>query len=240
MGNIHSIETMGLVDGPGIRVVVFFQGCSIRCAFCHNPETWQLNSGTQMTAHSLLKKIERFKVYFEKSDGGVTCSGGEPLMQPEFLIEFLKLCKASNIHTAIDTAGFGIGMYDKILKYTDLVLLDIKSTDDDGYRILTGRNSNEFLSFADALNNSNSKVWLRHVIVPGITDSYECMDKLSCFIKEHIDLSKVQKFEILPYHTLGLNKYKNLNISYKLEGVENMDKEASLEFEKYVISKLNI
>lgn len=240
MGNIHSIETMGLVDGPGIRVVIFFQGCSIRCAFCHNPETWKLNSGTQISADELLKKVERFKIYFEKSNGGVTCSGGEPLMQPEFLIEFLKLCKSNNIHTAIDTAGFGIGMYDEILKYTDLVILDIKNIDDNGYKSLTGKNISEFLNFVKAVNNSNSRIWLRHVMVPRITDSYECMDKLVSLIKEYIDLSKVDKFEILPYHTLGLDKYRNLKIDYKLNGIKDMDKNTALEFEKYVMQKLNI
>ncbi|WP_123053233.1 pyruvate formate-lyase-activating protein [Clostridium sp. JN-1] len=240
MGNIHSIESMGLVDGPGIRVVIFFQGCSIRCAFCHNPETWKLNSGIHISADELLKKVERFKVYFEKSNGGVTCSGGEPLMQPEFLIDFLKLCKANNIHTAVDTAGFGIGMYDEILKYTDLVILDVKSIDDNGYKSLTGKGISEFLNFVKAVNNSNSRIWLRHVMVPGITDSKECMDKLVSLIKEYIDLSKVDKFEILPYHTLGLDKYRNLKIDYKLEGIKDMDKDTALEFEKYVIKKLYI
>src|SRR5690606_19430012 len=122
-GKIHSIETMGLVDGPGIRFVVFFQGCALRCVYCHNPDTWDLGLGTEYTAPALLAKAKRFKPYFAKSGGGVTCSGGEPLLQPEFLLEFLQLCQEEGIHTAIDTAGSGQGMYEEILKYTDLVLL---------------------------------------------------------------------------------------------------------------------
>ena len=131
-GKIHSIESMGLVDGPGIRVVVFFQGCKLRCAYCHNPDTWKFSGGIEMTPEELIQKIVRFKPYFNRSGGGVTFSGGDPLMQPEFLLECLKLCKQNGIHTAIDTSGFGNGDYAEILKYTDLVLLDIKQTTSQG------------------------------------------------------------------------------------------------------------
>lgn len=238
MGRVHSIESMGLVDGPGIRTVVFFQGCRLRCAFCHNPDTWELDAGEDVSAEQLLKKVERFRVYFEKSGGGVTCSGGEPLMQPEFLLEFLKLCKESGINTVLDTSGFGKGNYEEILKYTDLVILDIKHVDEQGYRKLTGGNIVELYRFMDAVNKSDSKLWIRHVMVPGITDSYEYMDKIADMIRKYVNMDKLDKFEILPYHTMGVDKYEKLGVEYKLKGVKPMDKRKALEFQKYVVDKI--
>lgn len=228
-GKVHSIESMGLVDGPGVRTVVFLQGCKLRCAYCHNPDTWALDGGMEMTPEELIKKILRFKPYFEKSGGGVTFSGGDPLLQPEFLLEMLKLCKENNIHTALDTAGYGFGDYDEILKYTDLVLLDIKHVDDIGYKNLTGRSKRGLDQFLEAIDNSNVKVWIRHVVVPGITDSEEHMEKLQEIIKE---IKAVEKIELLPYHTLGVQKYDKLGISYRLSDVMPMDKEDTKKFEK--------
>lgn len=147
VGKIHSIETMGLVDGPGIRVVVFLQGCALRCKFCHNPDTWAMNGGEEYTPEQLVKKIERFKSYFSSSGGGVTFSGGEPLRQPEFLLECLKLCKSKGINTCIDTAGYGFGDYDEILKYTDLVLFDIKHITREGYKNITLMEIDESFKF---------------------------------------------------------------------------------------------
>lgn len=235
LGRIHSIETMGLVDGPGIRTVIFFAGCRLRCAFCHNPDTWNFNSGQEISEIDLLKTVKRYKNYFDKSNGGVTCSGGEPLMQPEFLISFLRLCRENGIRTAVDTAGFGKGMYDEILKYTDLVLLDIKHIDAAGYSKLTVGNMEEFYGFLDEVNKSNTEVWIRHVMVPGITDNYESMDKLINIIKK---VERVTKFEILPYHTLGVKKYNDLGIKYKLNNVGPMDKDRAGKFQDYVIQKL--
>ncbi|BAH06058.1 pyruvate formate-lyase-activating protein [Clostridium kluyveri] len=240
MGKIHSIETMGLVDGPGIRVVVFFQGCRLRCAFCHNPDTWIMDEGMEIEANELIKKVLKFKVYFEKSGGGVTCSGGDPLMQPEFLLEFFKLCKENNINTALDTSGFGKGNYEEILKYTDLVILDIKHVDKEGYKNLTGSSMDEFYHFLEAVNRSNCRLWLRHVMVPGITDNYEAMDKLLNIIRSHIPLDKIDNFEILPYHTLGINKYDKLKIPYKLNDVSTMDIKQAKIFENYIIKELRI
>ncbi|WP_058953726.1 pyruvate formate-lyase-activating protein [Clostridium tyrobutyricum] len=239
MGRIHSIETMGLVDGPGIRVVVFFQGCRLRCAFCHNPDTWKLDAGEDISAEQLLEKVERYRVYFEKSGGGVTCSGGDPLMQPEFLIEFLKLCRENGINTIVDTSGFGKGNYKEILKYTDLVMLDIKHIDDAGYKELTGGNIQKFYDFLKEVNNSNAKLWIRHVMVPGVTDNYECMDKIVHIIENSVKSNKLEKFEILPYHTMGVNKYEKLGVEYRLKGVKPMDKKRALEFQKYVVEKIN-
>ncbi|KHD35593.1 pyruvate formate lyase-activating protein [Clostridium acetobutylicum] len=237
MGKIHSIETMGLVDGPGIRVVVFFQGCRLRCAFCHNPDTWNVNSGEEISAEELMLKVKRYKNYFDKSGGGVTCSGGEPLMQPEFLLEFLKLCKENGINTVVDTAGFGCGSYEEILKYTDLVLLDIKHINDTGYKDLVLGNIKEFYDFVDKINDLKVTAWVRHVMVPGITDNYDSMDKLVDIIKK---IDKVEKFEILPYHTLGVKKYDKLGIEYKLKGIKDMDKKRAAEFEQYVCEKLKV
>ncbi|MGL4991278.1 MAG: pyruvate formate-lyase-activating protein [Sarcina sp.] len=222
IGRIHSIETMGLVDGPGIRFVAFMQGCAIRCAYCHNPDTWSLNGGEEYTAKELVDKIKRYKTYFKSSGGGVTFSGGDPLLQPDFLVETLKLCKEEGIHTTIDTAGVGLGNYDEILKYTDLVMFDIKHIDEKVYENLVGKDISKSLEFLKACQKNNTKLWIRHVVVPGITDSKEHLTKL----KEFIDtLKNIEKIELLPYHVLGANKYEKMGIKYKLEGVEPMNKE---------------
>ncbi|AWI06530.1 pyruvate formate-lyase-activating protein [Clostridium drakei] len=221
LGKMHSFESMGLVDGPGIRTVVFMQGCSLRCAYCHNPDTWNFQGGTEITPEELVKKIVRFKPYF-KNGGGVTFSGGDPLMQPDFLIEALKLCKEQGIHTTIDTAGYGVGKYDEILKYTDLVLLDIKHVDDCGYRNLVGQSKKGFDEFLQAVQEANTKLWIRHVVVPGITDSEEHIKKLASIIKS---IKNVEKVELLPYHTLGVEKYNKMGIEYKLSNVDSMNKE---------------
>ncbi|OOM77677.1 pyruvate formate-lyase-activating protein [Clostridium sp. BL-8] len=228
-GNIHSIETMGLVDGPGIRVVVFFQGCALRCKFCHNPDTWACSGGEEYTPEELVKKIERFKTYFASSGGGVTFSGGEPLRQPEFLLEVLRLCKIKGIHTCIDTAGYGFGNYDKILKYTDLVLFDIKHYTREGYKNITLMEIDESLNFLEAMKRNNTKMWIRHVVVPGLTDEETHLRSL----KEFIDtIPNVEKVELLPYHMLGVNKYEGLGIKYPLEGIKAMDKELTKKYQK--------
>lgn len=228
-GRIHSIETMGLVDGPGIRVVVFFQGCALRCLYCHNPDTWVENEGEEYTAEALVKKLARFKSYFSKSGGGVTFSGGDPLRQGEFLLEALKLCKAEGINTCIDTSGVGTGNYDEILKYTDLVLYDVKHLTEDGYLDMTGLKYDETKKFLEACKRNNTKIWIRQVVVPGKTDSEEYMYKLKAFVE---DLKNVEKVELLPYHLLGVNKYEVMGIKYRLDGVEAMDKEKCKELQK--------
>lgn len=228
-GNIHSIETMGLVDGPGIRVVVFFQGCALRCEFCHNPDTWACSGGEEYTPEELVKKIERFKTYFASSGGGVTFSGGEPLRQPEFLLEVLRLCKIKGIHTCIDTAGYGFGNYDETLKYADLVLFDIKHYTREGYKNITLMEIDESLNFLEAMKRNNTKMWIRHVVVPGLTDEETHLRSL----KEFIDtIPNVEKVELLPYHMLGVNKYEGLGIKYPLEGIKAMDKELTKKYQK--------
>ena len=237
-GKIHSIESMGLVDGPGIRVVIFFQGCKLRCAYCHNPDTWKLSGGIEMTPFDIIQKIVRFKPYFNRSGGGVTFSGGDPLMQPQFLLECLKLCKQNSIHTAIDTAGFGHGDYSEILKYTDLVLLDIKHTTSKGYIDLTGKDANNVNLFLQALRESEARVWVRHVVVPGITDSVEHITKIAKIISEEVP--RVDKVELLAYHVLGVSKYEALAIPYKLKGIEPMNKDKISELQKLINNLLNI
>lgn len=231
IGKIHSIETMGLVDGPGIRTVVFMQGCGLRCKFCHNPDTWTMNGGEEYTPEELVNKIERFKSYFASSGGGVTFSGGDPLKQPEFLLETLKLCKSKGINTCIDTAGYGFGDYDEILKYTDLVLFDIKHFTPEGYKNVTLMDIDESLKFLEAMKRNNTKMWIRHVVVPGLTDEARHLKEL----KKYIDtIPNVQKVELLPYHLLGVNKYETLGIKYPLENVKAMDKELVKKYQKEI------
>ncbi len=232
-GRIHSIETLGLNDGPGIRFVVFFQGCKLRCAYCHNPDTWNLNEGKEITPEELLKKALRFKPYFEKSGGGITCSGGDPLLQPKFLIKFLKLCKEHGLHTAIDTAGFGLGNYEEILKYTDLAILDVKHVNRKGYKELVKGDINEFKKFAEDLKKSNVNLWIRHVVVPGITDGENHMNQLQNLISE---FDNVEKVELLPYHTLGVNKYETMGIPYRLQGIKPMCREKIKKMEDRFVS----
>lgn len=229
LGNISSIESMGLVDGPGIRYVVFLQGCELRCLYCHNPETWDKTRERQrMTPEELVKKIVRFKSYFGRT-GGVTFSGGEPLLQPKFLLECLKLCKKEGINTALDTAGVGFGDYDEILLLTDLVILDLKAVSEEDYKKITGQPMIRFKKFLADCQRLNKKLWIRQVIVPGINDNEENIKKIKDFVSQ---LRNVEKVELLPYKTIGVHKYEDLKIKYRLEGVPDMDEGKCKELEK--------
>lgn len=229
LGNISSIESMGLVDGPGIRYVVFLQGCELRCLYCHNPETWDKTRERQrMTPEELVKKIVRFKSYFGRT-GGVTFSGGEPLLQPKFLLECLKLCKKEEINTALDTAGVGFGDYDEILLLTDLVILDLKAVSEEDYKKITGQPMIRFKKFLADCQRLNKKLWIRQVIVPGINDNEENIKKIKDFVSQ---LRNVEKVELLPYKTIGVHKYEDLKIKYRLEGVPDMEEERCKELEK--------
>ena len=230
IGYIDSIETMGLVDGPGIRFVVFLKGCKLRCLFCHNPETWTMKDALEITSEELLRKILKYKNYYV--DGGVTFSGGEPLLQPEFLIDILKKCKMINLHTALDTSGVGIGDYEEILKYTDLVILDIKAIDNAGFMNMTGHNIDEFNKFLDICQKLNKKLWIRQVMVQGINDTEEYVLKLKEFIKK---INNVEKVELLPYHLYGVDKYEKLGIEYKLKDTEAMDIEKCNELYRLLV-----
>ena len=221
MGYINSIETMGLVDGSGIRFVVFMQGCTLRCLYCHNPETWTLKNGIEITPEELIEKIKRYKPYFE-DNGGVTFSGGEPLLQPDFLIETMKLCKNNNIHICLDTAGVGTTKDEEVLKYTDLVILDVKATTEEDYKKITSIPIKRVENFVRLCNKMNKKMWLRQVIVPGINDDEESILKLKEYIKK---IKNIEKVELIPYHTYGSDKYKKLGLIYPLEGVPAMAEE---------------
>ena len=216
--SIDSIESMGLVDGPGIRTVIFFNGCKLRCKFCHNPETWNMKENNY-TLEEIYNKIIRNKPYFG-NNGGVTYSGGEPLMHIDFLIELSKKLKEENIHIALDTAGVGIGKYEELLNYIDLVIFDIKGIIDTFYKDMTGYDINESLEFLELCQKLNKKLWLRQVIVPGYNDNIEYINELKKFIST---IKNVEKVELLPYHTMAIDKYEKLNIDYPLKGIEDMD-----------------
>ena len=235
MGYIHSIETMGLVDGPGIRVVVFMQGCPLRCIFCHNPDTWIPDKNLEISTTDLVDRIRKFRPYFEDSGGGVTFSGGEPLLQSSFLAETLKICKKAGINTCVDTAGTGYNKDDleEIFKWTDLFLLDIKAIDPDNYLKITGKSQDEFNYFKEELIKHHKNVWLRQVIIPGINDTEEYILKLKEYIKT---FDNVLKVELLPYHTLGVSKYEKLGIPYSLKGVEALSKEKLEELKEILNS----
>lgn len=233
-GNINSIETMGLVDGPGIRVVIFMQGCPLRCSFCHNPETWNFTENTLYTAEELMQKILKFKPYFDKSNGGVTFSGGEPLMQGEFLLEILKLCKENNIHTCIDTSGYYTILIDEILELVDLVIYDIKHLNSIKYKELTSKDINTTNIFYDKLVNNNNKIWIRQVIIPKYNDTIEYINSIYEYIKDN---KNIEKIELLPYKKFGIEKYKSLNIEYALSKTEEMDYNWCIKYSEYLQTK---
>lgn len=234
MGSIDSIETFGLVDGPGIRTVVFFSGCRLRCLFCHNPEMFQRKENN-MDVDTLVKKILRSKPYFKRNHGGVTFSGGEPLLQVDFLLEVCKKLKAENIHIALDTAGVGIGKYDEILSLVDLVILDIKHTNSLGYKKMTGQKMDEVEKFIEHVNKSGKDVWLRQVVVPGITDQEEYLDSLASYVKK---IKNVKRIEFLPFHHLGFEKYEKLGLKNPLKDTPEMDKNICNDLYKKFLEKL--
>lgn len=217
-GYIHSIESLGTVDGPGVRSVVFMQGCFLRCRYCHNPDTWECSGGKVYTAQELFDKVIKFRPYFGLS-GGITVSGGEPMLQTKFLYEFFELLKESKIHTVIDTSGILNEHVKKLLTKTDLVLLDIKHTEPEEYKKLTGAELSAPIKMLSYLIENNIAFWIRQVIVPGINDTIGQIKNLARFCIH------AQKYELIAYHTLGLNKWKKLNIPYTLEGVPPPSKE---------------
>lgn len=231
IGYVHSLESFGLVDGPGVRFVVFLQGCNLRCKFCHNPETWSCKSKTveKWTAEKLFERIYRYRKYWAKN-GGITVSGGEPLLQIDFMIKFFELAKQHNIHTAVDTAGQPFDdsnpewmeKFKKLMSMTDLVILDLKEMDSEKHKKLTGFDNANILRMARWLSANRKKMWIRHVLIPGITDDPTGLEDMYKFISE---LNTVDRVEVLPYHTLGLIKWDKLELKYPLEGVPTPTKE---------------
>ena len=217
--SIDSIETFGLVDGPGIRCVVFFNGCKLRCKYCHNPEMW-IKKENNYTPQEVFDRVIRSKPYF-KNNGGVTFSGGEPLLHSDFIIEVAKLLEKENIHIALDTSGVGLGNYEEVIKHMNLIILDIKHTSPEGYKLITGRNIDEVEKFIEALNNSNKPVWIRQVIIPDITDTEEYTNSLVEYLKK---IKNVERIDFLPFHRLGEEKYQVLGIDYPYKDKNDMDK----------------
>lgn len=222
IGHIHSTESFGAADGPGVRFIVFMQGCHMRCRYCHNPDTWKMDGGDEVTTDEILKRALRFKPYWGK-DGGITISGGEPLLQIDFVIELFKKAKDLGINTCIDTAGNPFtkeepffSKFEELMKYTDLLLLDLKEINPTRHKDLTGFDNSNIIEMAKYLSEINKPVWIRHVLVPEHSDFDEDLDALGDFIDT---LSNVDRVEILPYHTLGKFKWENLGIPYTLESI---------------------
>ena len=225
-GRVHSFESFALVDGPGVRYCVFLQGCKMRCKYCHNPETWNCEAGEEWTAEDLFKKVYRYKNYWGKTseDGGITISGGEALLQIDFVTEYFRLAKEKGVHTTLDTSGYTFDpddaeymkKFDALMEVTDLFMVDIKEMDADKHKALTGWSNENILKMTKYLSDHGKDMWIRHVLVPNLTDDEEDLKKLKAFIDE---LKTVTRVEILPYHTLGLFKWENLGIDYPLEGV---------------------
>lgn len=219
MGSVNSIESMALLDGPGVRCAVFLNGCKLRCKYCHNPEMWNMLDDN-MSKEELVKKIKRFEPYFKKN-GGVTFSGGEALLQKDYLIDVCKELKKDNIHICLDTAGVGIPPYEELLKYVDLILLDIKHTDKDEYKELTGMDIKYVEEFIKVINKLDKKVWIRQVIIPGYNDNIDYINSLNTYIKR---INNIEKIEFLPYHSMAKEKYDSLGIDYVYKDLPDMDK----------------
>ena len=228
VGRIHSVESFGSVDGPGVRYIYFLHGCPLRCQFCHNPDTWGSEKYQEMTPEQALKQAMKYKTYWGKK-GGITISGGEPLIQIDFLIELFKLAKKEGIHTCIDTSGGCFtkaepffSKFEELMQYTDLLLVDIKEINNERHVALTGKDNMPILEMARYLSEIQKPIWIRHVLVPERSDYDEDLIQLDTFIQS---LNNVERVEVLPYHTLGVFKWKELGLEYKLDGINPPSKE---------------
>lgn len=236
-GRIHSQESFGTVDGPGVRYVVFMQGCPLRCMYCHNPDTWVASGGTLMTAEEILAEYDKKKAFYSR--GGLTVTGGEPLLQIEFVTELFEKAKEKGIHTCLDTSGITfreqsaqLERFDRLIAVTDLVLLDIKNIFDEEHITLTGQSNLPVLAFARYLSDKGIPVWIRHVVVPGITDRQEELEELGRFLAR---LHNVKALDVLPYHTMGEVKYEELGVAYPLKGVPELPKEEALRAREIIL-----
>ena len=238
-GFVHSTESFGTVDGPGVRFVVFLQGCPMRCQYCHNPDTWKMNTGSVRSAQSLIQEYERNKAFYSK--GGITVTGGEARMQIDFLLELFTLARQKKIHTCLDTSGVtyrpGQSSYneklDALMEVTDLVMLDIKHIDPEGHKVLTGHDNGNILAFAKYLEEKQIPVWIRHVLVPGITDDAALLTRLGTFLGT---LSNVKALDVLPYHIMGVTKYDQLGMAYPLKDVPPATKEQAANAKKIILT----
>lgn len=240
-GYIHSKESFGTVDGPGIRYVIFMQGCPLRCIYCHNPDTWEPGKGEKITPEEVLEEFNENRAFYSK--GGITVTGGEPLLQVDFLTELFKKAKDENIHTCIDTSGITYNKdnqaytekLDELMKYTDLVMLDIKHIKAENHKALTGKANKNVLDFARYLEEKNISLWVRHVVVEGYTDVPEDLVELGKFLG---GLKNLKALDVIPYHNMGEVKYRELSIEYPLEGMESLPIEKALEAKKYILEGL--
>lgn len=236
-GRIHSIETCGTVDGPGIRYILFTQGCPLRCKYCHNADTWKMTDGKEVDTAELINEVVKYKSYMQFSGGGITVSGGEPLLQPDFVKDLFVKCKANGVHTCLDTSGFiSLDKADPVLDYTDLVLLDIKSYNPEVYKDLTGVPLDPTLAFANHLSERNIPVWIRYVLVPNLTDNLEDIEALAKFLTT---LSNVERIDVLPFHKMGEYKWEQLGYEYALADTLEPTRESVTET-KEIFKKYNL
>ncbi len=257
IGNIHSLETFGTVDGPGVRFVVFFQGCPMRCLYCHNPDTWKPDNGQQMSADEIIDRFERNRAFYQT--GGITATGGEPMLQIDFLTELFSLAKEHQIHTCLDTSGImfpgdapdtvsdsavsqsinrpTMAQIERLMAVTDLIMLDIKHISDSSHRSLTGHSNQNILAFARYLDRIHKPVWIRHVVVPGITFDKTELTTLGQFLGQ---LHNIEKLEVLPYHSMGKVKYDNLGMDYRLKNTPQLTKAEALEAETMIRHAMTI
>ena len=237
IGRIHSTESFGTVDGPGIRYIVFMQGCPMRCKYCHNPDTWDIHGGYEVSTDVLIENYLANSAFYK--NGGITVTGGEPLLQTQFVTELFKKAKNKGIHTALDTSGCVYKAktkdLDKLMSYTDLVMLDIKHIDPQSHKELTGFDNKNILEFARYVDGMNKDIWIRHIIVEGITDSKEYLTALGEFVAS---LKNLKAIDVLPYHTMGVAKYKKLGIDYPLAGLKPTPKEKAIEAKKIILEAI--
>ena len=237
-GRIHSSESFGTVDGPGVRFVLFMQGCPMRCLYCHNPDTWDMQGGIEMSADEVLSLYKKNIVFYK--NGGITVTGGEPLLQIDFLIELFSKAKKMGIHTCIDTSGITynpnntayLAKLDKLMCYTDLVMLDIKHIDSEKHKELTGKDNIHILEFANYLDSLGKDIWVRHVVVDGYTLNKDYLYSLGQFIGK---LKHIKALDVLPYHSMGVSKYKELGIVYPLDGMPALDKSEAVNARRIII-----
>ncbi|GHU62527.1 pyruvate formate-lyase-activating enzyme [Clostridia bacterium] len=235
---LHSIESFGTVDGPGVRFVVFLQGCPLRCQYCHNPDTWKIETGKRVSAQEILDQYEKQKMYYR--NGGITVTGGEPLLQIDFLLELFQKAKKKNIHTCIDTSGITYRdedtvycqKLDLLLSETDLILLDIKHVDDAQHKVITGQGNQQILKFLNYLNQKEKLVWIRHVVVPDLTQDEQALYQMGLFLAP---FDCIKALDILPYHSMGKIKYQQMGLVYPLENTSDVSIEEAIEAKKIIL-----
>ena len=237
-GNIHSFESFATVDGPGVRFAVFFQGCPMRCLYCHNPDTWDMKENKKVSVETILEKYDSVKPFLK--NGGLTATGGEPLAQIDFLIELFKKARKKNIHTALDTSGILFNKndtkkFDELIKYTDLVMLDIKHIDPDEHKKLTGFDNKNVLDFLEYLNENNITCWIRHVVVPDITYKKEYLEALGKYLAK---FKNIKALDTLPYHDMAKSKYEELGLDYPLKDTKPLEKEETLKARNAIIEAM--